>query len=77
MAYVLMILYLGEDIAHGVWELPEVSDPEYRDSVCRLLLTDQDDYHRLANPYYEIEEKIPELVASWIRSGLSIIIKAV
>lgn len=77
MAYVLMILYLGEDIAHGSWNLPEVSDPKYKDSVCDLLLTDQDDYHRIANPYYEIEDKYPYLVASWIRDGLSILIKAV
>ena len=77
MAYVLMILYLGEDIAHGSWDLPKVSDPKYKDSVCDLLLTDQDDYHRIDNPYYEIEEKYPQLVASWIRDGLSILIKAV
>jgi hypothetical protein len=77
MAYVLMILYLGEDIAHGSWDLPKVSDPKYKDSVCDLLLTDQDDYRRIANPYYEIEDKYPYLVASWIRDGLSILIKAV
>jgi transcriptional regulator with XRE-family HTH domain len=77
MRYVLMILYLGEDLAHGAWELPDASDPEYIDSVCDLLLTDQDDYHRLGNPYYEIIEKRPELVAEWVRSGLIIIIQAV
>ena len=77
MAYVLMILYLGEDIAHGSWELPNVKDPGYRDSVCNLLLTDQDDYHRINNPYYEIEDKYPKLVASWIRDGLCILVQAV
>lgn len=77
IAYVLMILFLGEDIAHRSWDLPSVKDPGYRNSVCGLLLTDQDDYHRIDNPYYEIEDKYPELVASWIRDGLSILIKAV
>lgn len=77
MRYVLMILYLGEDIAHGSRELPDVSAPGYIDSVCDLLLTDQDDYHRLADPYYEITEKQPELVAEWIRSGLKVMIQAV
>ncbi len=77
MRYVLMILFLGEDLAHRAWDLPAVSDPCYMDSVCDLLLTDQDDYHRLANPYYEIIEKRPELVAEWIRDGLKIMIQAV
>ena len=77
MRYVLMILYLGEDLAHGAWELPEASDSGYIDSVCDLLLTDQDDYHSLANPYYEIIEKRPELVAEWVRSGLQVMIQAV
>lgn len=77
MRYVLMILYLGEDLARGVWKLPKASDPEYIDSVCDLLLTDQDDYHSLANPYCSIIEKRPELVAEWIRGGLKIMIQAV
>lgn len=77
MRYVLMTLYLGEDIAHGAWKLPKTSDPEYIDSVCDLLLTDQDDYHSLANPYYAIIEKRPELVAEWIRNGLKIMVQAV
>lgn len=77
MRYVLMILYLGEDLAHGAWDLPEVSNPRYIDSVCDLLLTDQDDYHRLENPYYELIEKRTELVAEWIRNGLKIMIQAV
>lgn len=77
MRYVLMILYLGEDLAHGVWKLPKTSAPEYIDSVCDLLLTDQDDYHRLANPYYAIMEKRSELVAEWIRKGLQVMIQAV
>lgn len=77
MRYVLMTLYLGEDLAHGVWKLPKASDPEYIDSVCDLLLTDQDDYHRLENPYYEIIEKRPELVTEWIRRGLAVMIQAV
>ena len=77
MAYVAMILYLGEDLAHGSWNLPLPSDPDYKNSVCELLLTDQQDYNRLSNPYYEIEEKVPALVASWIRKGLDIMIKAV
>lgn len=77
MRYVLMILYLGEDLAHGAWDLPEVSNPGYIDSVCDLLLTDQDDYHRLENPYYELIEKRPELVAEWTRSGLQVMIQAV
>lgn len=77
MRYVLMILFLGEDLEHNAWELPEVSDPGYMDSVCDLLLTDQDDYHSLANPYYEILEKRPELIAEWIRGGLKVMIQAV
>ena len=77
MRYVLMTLFLGEDIFHKAWVLPEVKDPDYIDSVCDLLLTDQDDYHDLENPYYEIIEKRPELVAEWIRSGLKVMIQAV
>ena len=57
--------------------LPDVNSPCYKDSLCDLLLTDQDDYNRISNPYYEIEEKVPGLVAGWIRDGLSVMIKAV
>lgn len=77
MRYVLMILYFGEDIEHKVWALPATSDPSYIDSVCDLLLTDQDDYMRLENPYYTVYEKKPELVAGWIRNGLKFMIQAV
>ena len=54
MAYVLMILYLGEDIAHGSWDLPKVSDPKYKDSVCNLLLTTKNpgsgNFHQVPDP---------------------------
>lgn len=76
MPYIYMILYLGEDLYHGTWELPNENDPSYPGSVCDLLLTDQDDYNRINNPGYEIEDKYPDLVASWIRMGLSALIKA-
>ena len=77
LPYVLMMLYAGADLDHAAWQLPDDKDPEYKDSVQELLLTDQNDYCRFDDPHYMIETKNPWVLSEWLKKGISIVMKAV
>ena len=76
LPYVLMMLYAGADLAHGSWFLPKENDPGYKDSVCRLLQTNQDDFVLYADPHYMVKEKTPGVLGEWLRSGMEVVKKA-
>ena len=76
LRYVLMMLYAGADLDRKVWTLPGEDDPRYKNSVIRLLYSDQEDYCRFHDPSYMVLSKNSWILSDLIRSGIDVVRKA-